>query len=67
MKLVEANDPRTVNDWMRLPWSIYGNDANWIPHLKQDVEKVFDPEKNKLLKPDKETGKVGSAMRWVVC
>ena len=43
MKLVEAVDPVTKNDWMRLPWSIYRNDPNWIPHLKQDVEKVFDP------------------------
>ena len=59
MKLVEAVDPVTKNDWMRLPWSIYRNDPNWIPHLKQDVEKVFDPEKNKLLKE-------GKAIRWVL-
>ena len=66
MKLVEVTDARSLNDWMRLPWSIYSTDTNWIPHLKQDVEKVFDPEKNKLLKPDKESGKTGTVDRWVL-
>lgn len=44
---------------MRLPWTIYANDPNWIPHLKQDVAKVFDPTKNKLLQE-------GKAERWVL-
>ncbi len=59
MELVEVKDPRTVKEWMDLPWTIYKNDGNWIPHLRQDVEKVFDPEKNKLLKD-------GAATRWIV-
>ncbi len=59
MELKTVTDARTLNDWMRLPWSIYSSDKNWIPHLKQDVEKVFDPAKNKLLKE-------GSAERWVL-
>jgi hypothetical protein len=59
MKLVTIDDPRSLKDWMRLPWSIYADDANWIPHLKQDIEKVFDPHKNKLLKE-------GKARRWVL-
>ena len=59
MKLVPVNDPRSLHDWMRLPWSIYRNDSNWIPHLKQDIEKVFDPAKNKLFQG-------GNAWRWVV-
>ncbi|MDQ3101255.1 MAG: hypothetical protein M3R08_07700, partial [Bacteroidota bacterium] len=59
MKLVEAIDRRRVKDWMDLPWTIYRNDPNWIPHLRQDIAKVFDPEKNKLLKD-------GKAKRWVL-
>jgi GNAT superfamily N-acetyltransferase len=59
MRLEEARDRRTVKDWMDLPWTIYRNDSNWIPHLRQDVEKVFDPAKNKLLKE-------GRAKRWVL-
>lgn len=59
MKLIAAHDARTLKDWMRLPWSIYAQDPNWIPHLKQDVEKVFDASKNKILKE-------GQAERWVL-
>ncbi|MBK9758924.1 MAG: hypothetical protein IPO90_02855 [Flavobacteriales bacterium] len=59
MKISEATDPRTLQDWERLPWKIYANDPNWIPHLKQDVEKVFDPAKNKLLKE-------GAIARWIL-
>ena len=59
MRIAEVLDARTLNDWMRLPWRIYASDANWIPHLKQDVAKVFDTEKNKLLKE-------GKAWRWVL-
>src|SRR5688572_20905319 len=54
-----VTDARTLKDWQRLPWRIYANDANWIPHLKQDIEKVFDPAKNKLLAE-------GKAERWVL-
>ncbi|HOP44177.1 MAG TPA: hypothetical protein PLA11_11725 [Flavobacteriales bacterium] len=59
MKLVAVHDKRSLNDWMRLPWRIYRDDPNWIPHLKQDVAKVFDPGKNKLLRD-------GEAERWVL-
>ena len=66
MKLIEATKGAALRDWMRLPWSIYAQDANWIPHLKQDIEKVFDPERNKLFRADKENGKHGEAIRWVL-
>ncbi|HRW90480.1 MAG TPA: hypothetical protein P5027_11060 [Flavobacteriales bacterium] len=59
MKLVAVHDKRSLQDWMRLPWRIYRDDPNWIPHLKQDVAKVFDPGKNKLLRD-------GEAERWVL-
>lgn len=59
MRIVEVTDKRTLEDWTRLPWRIYAQDANWIPHLKQDVEKVFDPAKNKLLQE-------GAIVRWVL-
>jgi len=59
MRLTTVKDTRSLNDWMRLPWTIYRDDRNWIPHLKQDIEKVFDPAKNKLFKE-------GQAERWVL-
>src|SRR5690606_8535522 len=36
----------------------YSEDENYIPHLKQDIEKIFDPQKNKLLRE-------GKARRWI--
>jgi hypothetical protein len=59
MTIKPVTDARTLQDWMRLPWTIYRNDPNWIPHLKQDVEKVFDPARNKLLKE-------GAVQRWML-
>lgn len=59
MKIVPVSGKGTAEQWMLLPWSIYANDANWIPHLRQDVAKVFDPAKNKLLRD-------GKAQRWIL-
>lgn len=59
MRVTLVADRRSTRDWMDLPWSIYRDDTNWIPHLRQDVEKVFDPARNKLLKD-------GKARRWVL-
>lgn len=59
MRIAEVKDARTLRDWKRLPWRIYANDRNWVPHLVQDVEKVFDPGRNKLLQE-------GRITRWVL-
>lgn len=59
MRIERVDSPGRLNDWTRLPWRIYAHDRNWIPHLKQDVEKVFDPVRNKLLA-------AGCAERWVL-
>lgn len=64
MNLKEVSDARTLRDWTRLPWRIYADDKSWIPHLKQDVEKVFDPAKNKLL--GEHDGHRGAIIRWVL-
>ncbi len=66
MKIVEATEGKALHDWMRVPWRIYADDSNWVPHLKQDVEKVFDPGKNKLLQARKDR-KAGAIKRWVLC
>ena len=66
IELIKPGNSSALNAWTKLPWRIYKNDPNWIPHLKQDIEKVFDLEKNKLLKVDKETGKQGYIERWLL-
>jgi len=32
--------------FLRLPWSIYRGDPNWVPPLLGDVRKAFDPERH---------------------
>lgn len=59
MKLVVVDHRRVLRDWHDMPRLIYRGDDNWIPHLKQDVEKVFDPKVNRLLA-------AGAARRWVL-
>lgn len=59
MKVIEVKDKKTINEFLKLPFKIYKDDKNWIPHLKQDIEKVFDPKKNKA----HSTGKI---IRWVL-
>ena len=59
MKIIEVTNKKTVQDFLNLPWFIYKDDKNWIPHLKQDVEKVFDPNKNKA----HNNGKI---IRWIL-
>ena len=59
MEVIEVNSKKTINAFLNLPRKIYQNDKNWIPHIKQDIEKVFDPTKNKAHK----TGKI---TRWIL-
>jgi GNAT superfamily N-acetyltransferase len=47
MKIIEVSSKSEIKEFLNLPFKIYKNDKNWIPHLQQDIEKVFDPTKNK--------------------
>ncbi|MEE4178312.1 MAG: hypothetical protein V2I46_12480 [Bacteroides sp.] len=59
MQLIEVNNSRTVKEFLEVPRIIYKNDPNWISHLDQDIEAVFDPRKNKYFI-------LGEAIRWVL-
>lgn len=59
MEFVEVNNSAVKRDFHQLPFEIYKNDPNWVPHLKQDIEQVFDKETNP-------TFKHGECIRWVV-
>jgi len=59
MKIIEVKDEQSVKAFHDLPFSIYKGDPNWIPHLKQDVEKVFNSDKNKAFQG-------GQANRWIL-
>ena len=59
MQLVKVDSAQLEKRWMDVPNDIYSDHANYIPHLKQDIEKLFDASKNKLLRD-------GSCERWVL-
>lgn len=59
MKIIEVRDEKSKREFLKLPWEIYQNDKNWIPHLKQDIEKVFNPKENKAHSH-------GNITRWIL-
>ncbi|MCY7409811.1 MAG: hypothetical protein LH473_06025 [Chitinophagales bacterium] len=59
MKLIQVNDSKTQKQFLEVPISIYANDSNFIRPLDNDINSVFNPEKNKLFKH-------GDAVRWIL-
>ena len=45
MKIVEVSNKSHIKKFHQLPYFIYKNDPNWIPHIKQEIEAVFNPNK----------------------
>lgn len=60
MQLIEVTTAADVKDFHRLPFILYRSIKSWIPHLQQDVDKVFDSKKNKMFKEG------GEAIRWIL-
>lgn len=58
MRAVPVENQKMIDEFHRVPDIIYANDQNYIAHIRQDLEKIFDPKKNKLFKE-------GKAIRWV--
>ena len=48
MRTIEVRDKNQIEAFRKLPFKIYASDPNWIPHLRQDVEAVFDKSQNKF-------------------
>ncbi|HSV77029.1 MAG TPA: hypothetical protein VLH37_08360 [Bacteroidales bacterium] len=59
MHLIEVGSERTKSEFLQVPRIIYRNNPNWVSHLDQDIEKVFNPSKNKYYE-------LGEAIRWVL-
>lgn len=60
MELIAVRDKNTHKRFLDLPDYIYRNDSNYIPHIRQDIEKVFDEKKNKLFRSG------GEVERWIL-
>jgi GNAT superfamily N-acetyltransferase len=59
MQIQRVSEKTAENEWHQVPRIIYANDPNWIPHLRQDIEKIFDPSLNKLFRE-------GKVERWIL-
>jgi hypothetical protein len=59
MQLIEVKDKKTIADFQKVPFIIYKSDKNWVPHLKQEVEEVFNKQTNPYFLH-------GEAIRWVL-
>lgn len=48
MQVIEVRTQKEIDAFHQVPFLVYANDTNWVPHLKQDIDKIFDPKRNKL-------------------
>ncbi len=59
MEIIKVADNNTEKEFIRVPYVIYAEDSNWIPHLESDVKAVFDLEKNQAFN-------AGEVCRWIL-
>jgi len=57
-EILEVKSPKDNRLWIQYGSELYKNYPKYVPHLKQDIEKVFNPEKNRAFK-------TGKAIRWL--
>ena len=58
-KLIKVGSKQNIREFLRFPSKLYQKDKNWIRPLDEDIEKIFDPQKNKLLLR-------GEIIRWLL-
>lgn len=59
MQTIEVTGKHVVRQFLELPFSIYRNDAQWVCPLMNDIESVFDSQKNNFFS-------FGKCNRWVL-
>lgn len=57
--LIEIKEKLDIKRFLDFPERLYYNDKSWIRPLDEDIEKVFNPQKNRLFKR-------GKAIRWIL-
>jgi len=58
MKIVEVSTPEQKREFLLFPVRLYKNCPQWIRPLDQDIESVFDRDKNKAFRH-------GECIRWI--
>lgn len=43
IRVIPVDSAARMRQFIDLPWTIYRDDPNWVPPLKADVRKAFDP------------------------
>jgi len=46
MNIIKVRNKFEISEFHRIVHILYKNQKNWIPHIKQDVESIFNPQKN---------------------
>ncbi len=59
LRIKKVEGKSEISAFHRLPFLIYKNDARWIPHIRQEVEGIFDPKQNKHFTH-------GECQRWIL-
>ncbi|MFD2515721.1 hypothetical protein ACFSRY_17745 [Pontibacter locisalis] len=59
MQLIEVTTPELAQEFIMVQVKLYKKDKNYIRPLDKDINFVFDPKKNKLLRD-------GEAVRWIL-
>jgi len=59
MQIIPVSNAATKKSFLDVSRFIYADDQNWICPLDEDIERVFDPEKNPFFK-------YGSCSRWIL-
>ncbi|GAB3814362.1 hypothetical protein [Pontibacter rugosus] len=59
MKLIEVTTPELAQQFIMVQVRLYKKDPNYIRPLDKDIDNVFDPKKNKLLRNSE-------AIRWIL-
>ena len=59
MTIIEVQSRLQRKIFNRIPFDIYKNDSNWIPHLEKDIESIFSNKENKFFRH-------GEAVRWIL-
>ncbi len=50
IEVVAISGKSGLNEFVKLPWSIYGNDPHWVPPLQIAVKELLDKEKHPFYK-----------------
>ena len=46
MNIIKVRNKFEISEFHKLVYKLYKGQENWIPHIEQDVETVFNPKKN---------------------